>query len=177
MALPDVLRTWRLVLRPFRTDDAAPIFNRWAQDPEVWRYLRERPRMLLDHTERSVQRAIEGRRQGTAFPWVLGLSTDELPLGFVGLVPEGHMAQLSYMLARDAWGRGYATEAARAVVEAALELPRVYRVWAMCDVDNRASARVLEKVGMEREGTLRRYAVRPNLGPEPRDAHLYARVR
>jgi [ribosomal protein S5]-alanine N-acetyltransferase len=47
----------------------------------------------------------------------------------------------------------------------------------MCDTDNVASGRVLEKVGMQYDGTLRRCAVRPNLGPEPRDAHLYARVR
>jgi ribosomal-protein-alanine N-acetyltransferase len=63
------------------------------------------------------------------------------------------------------------------VVHAALALPGVYRVWAMCDADNVASGRVLEKVGMQYDGTLRRCAVRPNLGPEPRDAHLYARVR
>jgi ribosomal-protein-alanine N-acetyltransferase len=50
-------------------------------------------------------------------------------------------------------------------------------VWAVCDVENVASARVLEKAGLLWEGTLRRYILHPNVSPEPRDAHLYARTR
>ena len=46
-----------------------------------------------------------------------------------------------------------------------------------CDVENKASARVLEKVGMQREGTLRRYIVHPNISPEPRDCFVYSKVR
>jgi RimJ/RimL family protein N-acetyltransferase len=69
------------------------------------------------------------------------------------------------------------TEAARALVSETLARPAIWRVWAVCDVDNTASARVLEKAGLEREGTLRRYIVHPAVSPEPRDVHLYARVR
>jgi ribosomal-protein-alanine N-acetyltransferase len=177
MTLPDVLRTQRLVLRPFRTTDAAAVFQRWDHDSAVSRYMRWPPRAAVEQTEQVVQRAIERRRQGIALSWAITLPDDDDPLGFIGLIPEGHMAELSYILAREAWGRGYATEAARAVIETTLELPGVYRIWAMCDVDNVASARVLEKLGMQLEGTVRRYAVRPALGPEPRDAFLFARVR
>ena len=59
----------------------------------------------------------------------------------------------------------------------AFENPCMYRVWAVCDVDNVASARVLEKAGMSFEGILRRYQIHPNIGPEPRDARCYARMR
>jgi len=48
---------------------------------------------------------------------------------------------------------------------------------AVCDVENIASARVMEKAGLSREGVLRRWLVHPNLGPEPRDCYGYARVR
>jgi RimJ/RimL family protein N-acetyltransferase len=68
-------------------------------------------------------------------------------------------------------------EALSALVERTLSLPNVYRAWAFCDVENRASVRVLEKVGMTCEGTLRRFVVHPNVGREPRDAFCYARVR
>jgi RimJ/RimL family protein N-acetyltransferase len=50
-------------------------------------------------------------------------------------------------------------------------------VWAVTDVDNHASARVLEKIGMQREGLLRRWLVHPSLSPEPRDCWCFARVR
>jgi RimJ/RimL family protein N-acetyltransferase len=172
-----VLRTRRLVLRPPRPADAPAIFARWAQDPAVYRYLRRRPATALEQTEQVVRRLIEERRRGATLTWVLTLPDDDRPLGLVVLTPAGHTAELGYLLARDAWGRGYATEAAGAVVWAALALPGVYRVWAKCDVDHVASARVMEKAGMQREGTLRRSAVRPALGPEPRDTLVYARER
>ncbi len=60
-----------------------------------------------------------------------------------------HAADIGYVLSRSLWGRGYMTEAAAAVVEWAINLDFVYRVWAVCDVENKASARVLEKVGKE----------------------------
>jgi ribosomal-protein-alanine N-acetyltransferase len=69
------------------------------------------------------------------------------------------------------------TEALTPIVEWALAQPRIFRVWATCDIENRRSARVLEKVGMQFEGVLRRYVVHPNVSDEPRDALLYARVK
>jgi RimJ/RimL family protein N-acetyltransferase len=69
------------------------------------------------------------------------------------------------------------TEALIPIVEWALSQPRIYRVWATCDVKNRPSARVLENVGMQFEGVLRRYVLHPNVSDEPRDALLYARVK
>jgi ribosomal-protein-alanine N-acetyltransferase len=85
--------------------------------------------------------------------------------------------ELGYVLARRWWGQGFATEAAEAVVAWALAQEEVHRVWAVCDVDNVASARVLEKIGMHREGRLASWAVMPNLGGVPRDCWCYARVK
>ena len=85
--------------------------------------------------------------------------------------------QFGYCLARDAWGRGFATEAATAFVAQAAVRPDLWRIQAYCDTENNASARVLEKAGLKLEGTLRRYLVLPNLGPDPRDVFMYAKVR
>ena len=68
-------------------------------------------------------------------------------------------------------------EALKSVVEWALAQPEIYRVWATCDVDNVASARVLERAGMGREGVLRRWLVHPNLSDEPRDCLCYSIVK
>ena len=81
------------------------------------------------------------------------------------------------MLARAEWGKDYMTEALRAVIEFAFTLPKVRRVWAVCDVDNTASARVMEKAGLEREGILRKYAAHSNVSSEPRDVFCYSIVR
>ena len=69
------------------------------------------------------------------------------------------------------------TEAVRAVVDWAFSLEEVFRVWAVCDTANTASARVLEKAGMAREGILRRWIVHPNVSSEPRDCFVYSKVR
>jgi RimJ/RimL family protein N-acetyltransferase len=60
-----------------------------------------------------------------------------------------------YLLHRHYWGQGYATEAARALIDFAFRTHQAHRVYTYCEVDNVASARVLEKVGMQREGVIR----------------------
>ena len=85
--------------------------------------------------------------------------------------------EVGYALARPYWGKGYMTEIMRTVIDWALTQPDIFRVQAFCDVENIASARVMEKAGMAREGLLRRYVVHPNISAEPRDAYLYAVVR
>jgi RimJ/RimL family protein N-acetyltransferase len=85
-------------------------------------------------------------------------------------------ASTGYILARDAWGRGYATEALQAMVALAPSL-RIRRLYAICHVDHRASARVLEKCDFTREGILRQYATFPNLEPGGIcDVLCYARI-
>jgi RimJ/RimL family protein N-acetyltransferase len=69
------------------------------------------------------------------------------------------------------------TEAVRVVVDWLLSQPDIYRVFATCDVDNPASAKVMEKAGTKYEGLLRRYMIHPNISAEPRDCLMYARVK
>ncbi len=91
----------------------------------------------------------------------------------VGLHPDGGEAELGFALGRRFWGRGVMTVAVLAVVTWSLGPAELRRVWAACDVENAASARVLEKAGLACEGRRPRFAVHPNLGPEPRDCWLY----
>jgi len=66
------------------------------------------------------------------------------------------------------------TEAVKKVLDWASKQKEIYRVWSVCDVDNIASARVMEKVNMQREGILRRWSVHPSISPEPWSAYCYA---
>jgi RimJ/RimL family protein N-acetyltransferase len=168
--------TERLCLRPPVIDDATEIFARYGQDPVVTRYLSWSPQKTvadaIGYLEKLISDTAQGRRYGFL---IFSLQSGQL-LGSVGGAIENHFVQFGYCLARDAWGRGFATEAATEFLRAAQKLPGICRIQAFCDVENRASARVLEKIGLEREGTLRRYMMTPNMGAEPRDVHLYAKV-
>ena len=84
---------------------------------------------------------------------------------------------IGYVLAKPYWGNGYMTEAVRALVRWCLLQPHLHRIWSFVDVENRASYRVLEKAGMEREGVLRRWVVHPTVSDRPRDCYTYAIIR
>src|ERR1700746_397426 len=77
----------------------------------------------------------------------------------------------------DGWRQGLMTEGLTEVTVWAVRQPPVFRIGAVCDVENTGSARVLEKSGFIREGLLRRWLLHPNISGEPRDCYSYARVR
>lgn len=176
MGWPAILDTSRLRLRPPRLDDA-PAITAYAGDAEVVRYVSWRRHRGPDEAHEFLGQAIGAVAAGREVQWAITPPTSDTLLGMIGLRLDGHRVELGYVLARPSWGQGFATEAARAVVDCALGEPAVFRVWAVCAVENVASARVLEKAGLEREGRLSRWAVFPNLGEEPRDCWCYARAR
>ena len=102
---------------------------------------------------------------------------DQRALGAIALRSDGFKANIGYVLARAFWGQGLMPEAGRALLDHASRFDEIQRVWAVCDVDNRASARVMEKIGMTYEGTLRRWIVHPNVSALPRDVLCYAWIR
>ena len=90
---------------------------------------------------------------------------------------EGPKVGIGYAAAPVHWGKGYVTEATHAVIDWAFRQPSIYRVYATTDVENIASQRVLEKVGMQCEGILRKYILHPNISAIPRDSYMYAIVK
>jgi ribosomal-protein-alanine N-acetyltransferase len=174
---PEKLETARLRLRLPSLEDAEAIFKQYAQDPEVTRYMIWRPHQQIAVTREFLQRCLRCWEEGSAFPWVITRKQDQSLLGMIELRLVGFKADLGYGLARQYWGQGYATEAVQALVGWALAQEGIYRVWAVCDTENLASARVLEKAGLEREGVLRRFVIHPALSPEPRDCYCYAIVK
>lgn len=177
MIFPEEIETDRLLLRWRTENDAEEIFARYAQDPEVTRFLLWRPHRSIDDTLAFLRERTQKHEAGTLASWMIRAQDTGNLLGTIGLGIDGHKATLGYCLARDAWGTGFATEAVCAVVRVCQYRDEIWRIEATCHVANRASARVLEKSGFTFEGTLRRDTVYPNLGDEPHDGHLYAIVR
>jgi RimJ/RimL family protein N-acetyltransferase len=173
-------RTWvtpRLAARPAITADAGTIFEDYARDPAVARYMTWRPHQTVDETIEFLQRCEHEWADGSAFPWTLWMKDGGAFAGMIEIRVRETSVNVGYALARRWWRQGLMTEALTSAVQWAFEQPSIFRVWATCDVENVASARLLERVGMEREGVLRRWLVHPNLGSEPRDALCYSIVK
>ena len=152
------LETERLVLREVEERDFDAI-HAYGSDPEVVQYVPWGPntvQVTRDFVANCISKAESEPRLEYLFAVV---PRHELSLvGTVGIYlpyDESHSAMLGYAYGRDAWGQGYATEAAHPMLGLAFDVLGLDRVWASCDPDNGASARVLEKLGMTLEGRLR----------------------
>ena len=174
---PPALKTARLLLRDARLSDAEAIFEEYAGDPAVTRFLLWRPQPSPDGVRDFLHGAIERMAAGRELHWVITRAGEDRPIGAIGCTIEDFRAELGYVLGRAHWRQGIMSEALRAVVEWVLALEPIHRVWAVCDVDNVGSAGVLEKAGLVREGMLRRWSLHPNVSDVPRDCYVYSAIR
>jgi RimJ/RimL family protein N-acetyltransferase len=174
---PETITTARLLLRRPVASDARAIHDTYAGDAEVTRLLAWPRHLSVDDTLAFVSWCDQAWSIGPAGPYVIVNAHDAI-IGSTGLdVETAHRAATGYVLARDAWGRGYATEATCAMVDLADRLG-IGRLYALCHPDNRASVRVLQKAGFTFEGVLRRHTVFPNLDPTvAHDVECWAHLR
>jgi RimJ/RimL family protein N-acetyltransferase len=170
------LSTARLRLRRPHPSDAALIFSGFGADPEVMRFLAWRPHATLADAEAAVARRLERLANGVEYSWILERLDSGAAVGLISGWLEGAALELGFVLARSCWGQGLMTEAGVAVCDWAFAAG-ARRVWATCDTENMASARVLGKAGLESRGRFGRAIVRPNLGPEPRPSLTFSRER
>lgn len=175
MTLPADFSTARCRIRRHLPYDAEAVFTAFGHDPEVALFLGWKPHLTVADTRRQLGYETHRWDRGAAYTWLIELNESAEIAGLIQLVPQGHQARLGYLLARKHWGKGLMTEALAPVLTAALA--RFHRVDAVCDVDNPGSARVLEKIGMQQEGRLRRYILHPNIADTPRDVFIYSAIR
>ncbi|WP_085785233.1 GNAT family N-acetyltransferase [Ketogulonicigenium robustum] len=176
--LPEHFETARFRLRRVNVDDAQSIFDSYATDADVTRYLSWTPHHSVTDTVTFLEFAALEWDQGKGFPLVaFDLQKPAEILGMFYPQLSGHRVSYGYVLRSSAWGKGCASEVMHWLVDHALSHPSIYRAEAFCDVENPASARVMEKAGMEREGILRRYFTHPNISESPRDCIIYSKVR
>jgi ribosomal-protein-alanine N-acetyltransferase len=174
---PEQIVTRRLLLRKPVRADAGPFAESLTRDPDVMRYMMWRTGPEAADAEEFVASSLEHWRRGTSFTWSIVLRAEGVFAGVFEARVDAYMVNVAYAIGRAHWNNGFATEALRAVCAWTDAQKDVFRVWAVCAAGNPASVRVLEKAGMTREGTLRRWAVFPHLSGEPQDCFSYARVR
>jgi [ribosomal protein S5]-alanine N-acetyltransferase len=174
MTYADVLIGPRITLREPTLDDAEPLFERIASDPEVSRYMSWRPHRDVGETRRVITEVFNISGETTR---LIDLSEGGGVIGAIGWRrPQSHIVDFGYYLGRQWWGRGFMTEAVQLILDHAQRDNSVYRVSAYCYVDNTASARVLERSGLTLEGRLKRYTLLPNISSEPQDCLLFAKA-
>jgi [ribosomal protein S5]-alanine N-acetyltransferase len=174
---PEHLQTERLILRRPISEDAELIYARYSSDLEVTRYLSwprhesaEQTRLFLRFSDLEWERWPAG-------PYLIESRESGSLLGGTGLTFETpHEAATGYVLARDAWGKGYATEALAGLMSLSTQLA-LRRVYALCHLHHAASHRVLEKCGFLREHECLECSSFPNLGTStPQQTVCYART-
>ena len=153
-----ILTTDRLRLREYVSDDWHTVLA-YQSDPRYLRYYPWTQRTAED-VQAFVQRFIDWQDEQprTRFQFAITLRSEGRLIGSCGIRKEtatSQQADLGYEIAPSHWGRGYATEAARAVLAFGFDELELHRIQAFCLAENTASARVLEKLGMQREGRLR----------------------
>ncbi len=155
-----ILETTRLVLRPYQATDAAHV-QRLAGDRRIADTTANIPHPYPDGAaERWIAELEPAFNAGKKITFAVTLrNTGEL-IGTVGLhdISRTHArAQLGYWIAVDRWGKGYCTEAVNRLVRYACDQFGITRIAAQCLARNPASARVMEKAGLRREGLLVRH--------------------
>jgi [ribosomal protein S5]-alanine N-acetyltransferase len=158
------ITTARLILRPPSLQDAKLIFERYASAAAVTRFVGWPRHTKLDETAAFLDFAASEWKQWPAGPLLIESRERGTLLGSTRLAFEASdQASTGYVLARDAWGCGFASEALAAIVALAQALG-VARLYALCHATHIASTRVLERCGFLHEVTLTKYLVFPNFG-------------
>jgi RimJ/RimL family protein N-acetyltransferase len=175
MKAPIQLITTRLILRQPLMSDAVEIFERYASDAEVTRFLGWPRHCSVHDTEAFLRCSAQEWDQWPAGPYLIVSTTDGQLLGSTGFGFQTlHEAMTGYVLAKDAWGKGFATEALTAIVDVAARIG-VTRLFALCHPEHLPSRRVLEKCGFVRDDASKPTVEFPNLSPGVRrEALCYA---
>ena len=151
---PVTLTAPGLVLRPWRLTDIEAAYE-YARDPEFGRYLPTLPEVVTLEDERRFIEAQLATNWSTHPSWAITLG--DVAIGGLNLRIDHlrDVAEVGYGVARRHWGKGFASEAARAAMDWAFTRYPLRRFIATADSRNAASLRVMEKLGMERETVLR----------------------
>lgn len=154
------LETDRLILRKIQKSDAADMFKNYCNDEDVAKFLPWYTHGSLKNTKKYVKSLIKKARKnkGHTFHWVIVLKETNEVVGAIefGKYDDVNLnCELGYCSSKSCWNKGIMTEAAAAAVKYMFESTNIERIYAIHAVENIGSGRVMQKIGMTKEGTLR----------------------
>lgn len=151
------LESRRLILRKFTIDDAKDMYNNWSSDPQCCRFLSWDVHKNVEETENLLVSWVNAYDFG-ALNWVIELKDTHEIIGSICVITlskKHNTAEVAYCYGSRFWGKGYATEALRRIIEYLLFDCSIYLVEARHISGNPASGRVMEKAGMHKDAVLK----------------------
>ena len=152
------LETRRLILRQMKVSDAEGMFNNWASDPEVTKFLTWPPHASLEVTKKTVESWVNRYSDPAFYNWAIELKDEGVVVGNISTVRMNESvesADIGYCMGKAWWGQGIMAEALKAVIDYLFAEVGLNRVAACHDKNNPNSGRVMDKAGMQVEGVLR----------------------
>ena len=152
------IKTERLTLRRFTPDDAQAMFDNWASDERVTRYLTWTPHKSPELTRQLLEGWCAAYETPSTYKWAMEYEGELMGnISVVRISENSEWAELGYCMGHAYWNRGLMTEAAKAVIDFLFEAVGVHRIAISHAVKNPASGRVAQKCGLTYEGTSREY--------------------
>lgn len=152
------LKTERLILRRFTHEDAKPMFETWANDARVSKFLTWEPHGNIEVTQGIVDSWVKDYDKADNYNWVIELEGKIIgSISVVRIDENSEFAEIGYCIGFDFWGKGIMTEAAKAVIDFLFSEVNVNRVTITHATKNPASGKVAQKCGLTLEGVKREY--------------------
>ena len=152
-----ILKTERLTLRPFRVKDAEAMFENWAQDKEVTKYLTWTPHKSAEETRELLTLWEEESKSPNVYHWAIEFEGETVgDISLVSVDEQNEKAIVGYCLSRKHWRKGIMPEALEEVLRYLFVEVGFQRIESSYAVPNPASGRVMEKCGLLYEGTFRK---------------------
>ena len=152
------LKTERLILRRFTIEDAEPMFNNWASDDEVTKFLTWPTHRSIEDSKWFINQCLDNYSNLSFYNWAIELIGSHELVGNISIVhtnEETNNMIFGWVIGRKYWGNGYAPEAAKKVLDIMFDEVGIDCVVALHDVNNPKSGRALQKLGMKYEGVIR----------------------
>lgn len=153
------IETDRLLLRQFVMDDAKDMFDNWANDPEVTKFLLWTTHTDINVTKTTVSEWVESYSDLEKYHWAIIPKDFGKVIGSVSLVRVSNrndQCEIGYCIGRAFWNMGYTSEAVKELIKFLFREVGFERIEALHNPDNPASGKVMEKAGMKFEGRLRK---------------------
>lgn len=168
------LKTRRLTIREYADEDWSAVFE-YVKDEAFWQYQVGEP-PTEDKVKALIQWAVREQKIAPRINYYLAVteSKSETIIGeaVIKAAPPGHgQGEIGFGIMPSLWGKGYATEVSRALMDAGFTTLKLNRIAAQCAPENKASIRVMQKLGMAREGLLREHYL---AGGKYRSSVIYA---
>jgi len=160
------LDTDRLILRRLSVNDAEAMYNNWASDEEVTKYLTWPAHSSIDLTTQVIKSWVADYAKDDFYQWAIVPKDLNQPIGIISVVEQDssmEMVHIGYCIGKDWWGQGYTSEALNRVIQFFFEEVQLNRLESQHDPCNPGSGKVMQKCGLQYEGTSRQ-STRNNQG-------------